>query len=160
MVFDLGLMKVAQQAAKSYHKRHYYLTEYDEIEAEAYLAMIEAVLSYSPDRGRTQKSWVGFIVNRTLNKKFQTDTHFVDIDPEFLPSTLDPEQICIEYEKHQQLSPLSQHVMKMVCRGELKPKNDKRNWIKVAIKDNLRSQGIPWHQIKATFSELKEAAIA
>lgn len=159
MIVDVGLMQIAQQAARSYYRKHNY-HDYDEIEAEAYLAMLEAVLSYDPSKERSQKSWVGFIVNRTLNKKFWNNTTFVDLDPELLPATLNPEQICAEYEKHQNLSSLSQHVMKMICRGELKPKNDKQNWMKVAIKEKLRKQGIPWHQIRAAFSELKEAATA
>lgn len=159
--------KTAKQAAfQFYSNRKQYIPELEhkEVLAESYLAMMEAIETWEPDRGCALESWVGRIVHQTLRKRFHRDPVLVDIeDIELLSNEnmfskrQDPERLLLEKEKHIErmrgLSQTARKVLKIINECECLP--EKKNEAKRMIKKELREKEIAWNKIRSSLQELR-----
>jgi len=156
-------LKVAGQASAVFYKKYYYIhMESEEVQAEAYLAMADALITYQPDRGRKIESWVGFKVNRHLKKRFLKDyrfkeVHIKDFD-ELISNGYDMERTLLVQEAIENSDPLSKEIMKLLLKGKLITKNDNKNTIKQEIMKTFRERGYGIQKIKKAFNELKKIA--
>jgi len=159
---DLNLrMLRTKQAARSFYRRKYLYgkVDFNEVLAEAYLAMAEAMLTWNPEKESKMESWIVFMVHRTLRKKFfgKMDQQLIDFDVEIClsdqPNQLD---IVIEREKRNLLSDTAKEALHLANYVEVE--KESKNYLKKAIKKELSKRGISSYKIRYAFSELKEAA--
>lgn len=166
-MFDYeSCLKTAKQAACQFHRRNWFL-EKDEVEAEAQLAMMEALVTWEPTKGRTLRSWIAFIVHRTLRKRFGWDgVAFDPVEIETISnehgitmSKNNPEYLLMIKEKHEerrkQLSATAKEMLNMLNSNIEIPY--KKNEAKRIIRENMREKGVAWNKIRTAFQELREA---
>lgn len=151
-------IKITKQAAYSFCKRDSDKDK-DEIFAEAYLAMAEAMISWDPVKGRTLKSWIGFMVHRHLRNTFwrKKQIFFDDIDVETLTNNkeLNAEEQLISIEKKNELSTTARDVIELLLEKDF---TEKKNETKRQIKNELVSKGVSQRHVQRTFRELKTIA--
>lgn len=159
-------MKRARQAAHKAYDRNGRTVERSELIAEAYLVMTEALLTWDPERGRSQESWVGYLVNRELKKKCAQSSVVFDHDDidDFSSEQVlrgareDPESVLLTKEKHElrrnSLSSTAQEVLSILAENCAIP--DKKNEAKRIVREHLREEGVAWNKIKSAFKELRE----
>lgn len=144
------LMKTAEQAAVAFHKRNTNL-DLDDLISEAHLIMIDAFHSYDPTKGRSLKSWVGFLVHRNLRKKFWYKLKENELELETYGSdSLNPERVAIFKETLNNFSEASKEVVSIIFDKSIHEKNE--------IKKEMRKKGFAWNKIQAAFSELRTFA--
>jgi len=156
-------IEVARKAALAFAKKHPYL-EKDELVAESYVVMVEAISSWDSTKGRALNSWVAFIVHRELKKKYCQRNPYenVDYNDDLSESTVnEPERVISFWSDICDLSETGQQVVEMLLKTpealELSEKFGK-NAVKRKIKTTLRKQEVPWNKIQLAFKELKELA--
>ena len=144
------LIKVTNQVASVFHRRNPSL-EKAEVTAEANLAMIEAINTFDPEKGRNLKSWVGFMVHRSLRKTFQFQVeHLQYIDDLSCSRALDPERIYILKETINSFSKAAKEVITIILQNPVSRKSE--------IKSQLRKQGFAFNKIQTAFTELRRFA--
>ena len=150
-------IKIAKQAAHSFCKRDG-SNDKDEVFAEAYLAMVEAMISWDPAKGRMLKSWIGFMVHRHLRNTFwrQKQVFFDDIDVETLTNNkeMNAEEIIISREKKNELSSTAQEIIELLLDNDFEKKNETKR----QLKQELVNKGVSKRQVQRTFRELKTVA--
>jgi len=151
-----AIQKTAIQAARAFHAKNNHLNRED-LESEALLIMYKAVSSWSPDKGRTMKSWVAFLVHRDLKKQFRDNTLFEEINDTMISSTItNPERVSAFKEELQNVSSTAKRTLDILFSRAIHKK--KKNEIKREIKSILRSEGYSWNKIQIAFNELKVIA--
>lgn len=155
-------IKTAKQAAASFYRMNSSYNK-DEVFAEAYLAMMEAMTSWDPIKGRSLKSWIGFMVHRHLRNVFwrQTSIYFeaVNVESLFNDKELNAEELLIFLEKEEERKQkLSFTAREAIALLENEISIGKKNETKREIKKELTKKGVSQRQIKRTFQELRMTA--
>ncbi len=145
-------IKIARQASYSFYKRNPHL-EHDEIMAESNLAMMEAIETFDPTKGRSLNSWIGFIVHRHLNKTYKDYQHMEELFDWNMPNiSQNPERVYIFKEVTNSLSTASKETIKMIFNDGIYAKKE--------LKEKLRNKGFAWNKIQTAFYELRQIANA
>lgn len=154
----INCAEIAKQVSKSFYKSNPHLN-YDDIVGEALDAMIHAIDTHDPIKGRSLHSWIGFIVHRELRKTFkgfESELEFLDY---FTESTIyNPERIAIFKETVENFSDASKQILLIIFNGELPTTCSGKNEVKRELKNKLREYGFAWNKIQKAFSELREYA--
>lgn len=163
MTYELS--KTARQAAVEFMRLGYGFWDYEEVVAEAYLAMMEAARTWDHERGCTAKSWTAHIVKQQLCRVFLKNKDMVDecigdtLDESAAPSNShDPETLLIIKETFDNFSITSKEVLKIIFEEPPILPQYNKNAVKQAIKSKLREKEYPWWRIQESFSELIQYA--
>jgi len=157
-------IEVARKAALAFAKKHPYL-EKDELVAESYVIMVDAISSWDAGKGRALNSWVAFVVHRELKKKYVSNSstpNTCEYNDELSESTVyEPERIIAFWSDIADLSTTGQEVVELLLRTpealELSETHGK-NAVKSHIKKVLRKRKTPWNKIQLAFKELRALA--
>ncbi len=144
-------IKVASQAAKSVHNEFPY-TELNELQAQSHLIMMEAFNSFNPVKGRSMKSWIGFMVHRELRKMIKKEQiNSVEYDDlVHCTEKYDPERMMMFKQTIDSFSAATQEAVNLVTNELITEKQE--------IKNRLRNKGFAWNKIQKAFFELREYA--
>jgi len=152
-------IETAKKAANQFSRQRSFLDK-DDVRSEAVLIMYSAFDTYDPEKGRTLKSWIAFLVHRELRKMYSNALTEVSYDPDIMfnsmsndKTTGNPERQFLFQETVDNLSEAGVEVVKMVFGGELEA--DGKNNVKREIKHRLRDLGYSWCKIQKAFKELK-----
>lgn len=154
----MDCLKIAKQASYSFYQKNFHL-EPDEVLAEAYSAMMEALRTFNPTKGRNLNSWVGFKVNRRLRKKFQVKEELPDDLSKIISSTYsqtNPESILLFKETINSFSDAAKETVSMLLNSQIEATG--KNKTKREIKEKLRTKGFSYNKIQKAFHELRSFA--
>lgn len=160
-------MKVARQAAYSFYQKNLAplksrAIDDKEVIAEAYFAVVKAMQTYDPSKGRTMKSWTAYLTHRRLrrmlDREMRVNANEQVYDFDIGINSSNAEEMLMHFEKVNSLSEISKHIMQMILNAEIEVADHNKNTIKRAIKDRLREEGYAYNKIKSAFKELKMAA--
>ncbi len=141
-------IQITHQISHIFYQKYPHI-EYNEILAESNLAMIKAISTYDPVKGRTLNSWIGFLIHRELRKKFKEDILCLEYNDELQRcDRFNPERLMMFKESINSLSKAAKESIKIVLQKNIYTKKE--------IKQELRLQGFAYNKIQTAFCELRK----
>jgi len=161
------LMKTAKQATYEVYRNNPNFINQDVLH-DAYVAMLESVNTWNPDKGSSLHSWAALIVRCSLYDQIRKSTSFEDISYNEIqenvdlqscdPCTMNPELLMIINETFASFSDTSKEIIRAIFEEKIKPETYNKNAVTREIKNYLRGEGFPWWKIQAAFKELRQYA--